>query len=426
MRSPTPAAPSKFVLAASAADGSFWEEPGWAPAARTGTEFRPPEKEELVPLPPHSSVMYLPGRRALGWRGPVQGPPRPVEDALVLACSLPSGYLRTLIPAYQREPDAPHLPLFGYAAVVFRRGKLYAAAVQTDDNPRWDPAQYHPRGLKKKIERRLEASPDNRVLRQLKVCATEYGCYNAQNVFLNRWEGAVPVSPACNAVCRGCISLQPDDMPSSPQQRFDFVPSLEEIVEVGLAHLNGSPEAIYSFGQGCEGEPLLRAELIARSIKAMREQTDRGCLHLNTNGSRPAGLKMVIAAGLDSIRVSLNSVLDEQYTTYYQPRNYSFADVTAGVRLAADNGLQVCLNYLVMPGWNDAEEEVEALVRFVREQGVTMIQMRNLNIDPDLYAEWVKRPGGRALGVPGMLEKLRQDCPALVIGNHTRYYRRGT
>lgn len=368
--------------------------------------------------------MYLPGRKALGWKGAVSGSPRPVDGAFVLACSLPSGYIRTLLPAYQREPGAPHLPLFGYAAVVFRKGKLFAAALQTDDNPRWEPDQYHRPDLERKINKRLKASPENRVLRQLKICALEYGCYNAQNVFYNRWEGAVPVSPACNAVCRGCISLQPDDMPASPQQRFDFVPSLEEIVEVGLSHLNGSPEAIYSFGQGCEGEPLLRADLIARSIKAMRAQTDQGCIHLNTNGSRPAGLKMVIAAGLDSIRVSLNSVLEEQYTAYYQPRNYTFADVTEGVRMAAQNGLQVCLNYLFMPGWNDAEEEVEALVRFVHEQGVNMIQMRNLNIDPDLYAEWVQRPGGKVLGVPAMLARLRQDCPGLVIGNHTRYYRR--
>jgi molybdenum cofactor biosynthesis enzyme MoaA len=169
---------------------------------------------------------------------------------------------------------------------------------------------------------------------------------------------------------------------------------------------------------------LLRADLIARSIKAMRAVTDRGSIHLNTNGSRPAGLRMVIAAGLDSIRVSLNSVLEEQYTTYYQPKNYTFADVAAGVRMAADNGLQVCLNYLVMPGWNDCEEEVDALVRFVREQGVDMIQLRNLNIDPDLYAEWVRRPGGKALGVARMLERLRQECPSLKLGNHTRYYRR--
>ncbi len=385
--------------------------------------MRAPHPDELTALPSHSSVMYLPGRQALGWPRGASGEPHPLQGALVLACSLPSGYIRTLLPAYRREEGAPHLPLFGYAAVVFRRGKLYAAALKTDANPRWDPSRYHGKDLQARIARRLKASPENRVLRQLALCATDYGCYNAQNVFYNRWEGAVPVSPSCNASCRGCISLQPEDMPSSPQQRFDFVPTVEEIVEVGLEHLK-TPEAIFSFGQGCEGEPLLRAERIARSIRTMREQTDQGCIHLNTNGSRPAGLKMVIAAGLDSIRVSLNSVLDELYTSYYQPRNYSFADVTASVRMAADNGLQVCLNYLVMPGWNDAEEEVEALVRFVHEQGVTMIQLRNLNIDPDLYAEWVRRPGGRVLGVPAMLARLKSECPSLRLGNHTPFYQR--
>ncbi|MCE7875417.1 hypothetical protein DYH09_34330 [bacterium CPR1] len=67
---------------------------------------------------------------------------------------------------------------------------------------------------------------------------------------------------------------------------------------------------------------------------------------------------------------------------------------------------------------------MEALVRFVHEQGVTMIQLRNLNIDPDLYAEWVRRPGGRVLGVPAMLARLKSECPSLRLGNHTPFYQR--
>ncbi|MEW6277095.1 MAG: radical SAM protein, partial [Candidatus Eremiobacterota bacterium] len=352
-----------------------------------------------------------------------RGQPDPVDGALCLACILPSGYTRTLLPAYGKEPTAPDLPLFGYAAVAFRGERLYCAAVRTEQNPRWDPRQYHRSDLAARLERRLKASPENRVLRQLAVCATEYGCYNAQNVFYGRWEGAVPVSPACNAVCRGCISLQPDDLPPSPQQRFDFVPTLEEIVEVGLAHLV-HPEAIYSFGQGCEGEPLLRADLIARSIRAMRAETDRGCLHLNTNASRPAGLRAVVAAGLDSIRISLNSVLPRIYTAYYQPRNYTFEDVAECARISREGGLQLCLNYLQMPGWNDVEEEVDALLDFLDEHQVDQVQMRNLNIDPDLYAGWVERPGGRTLGIPELIRRIRTHCPRVRIGNHTAFFQR--
>ncbi|CAN0432794.1 unnamed protein product, partial [Phaeothamnion confervicola] len=260
------------------------------------------------------------------------------------------------------------------------------------------------------IETRLQADSGNRVLEQLKICSLEYGCYNAQNIFLGRWEGAVPVSPACNAQCVGCISFQPDDLPPSPQQRFRFVPTLDEVVSVGLHHLQDET-SIYSFGQGCEGEPLLQGDLIAKSIRALREQTDKGTIHLNTNASRPAAFRKVAEAGLDSVRVSLNSVLAAYYEPYYQPRGYTFKDVVECIRIARDLGLLIHLNYLHMPGWNDREEEVEALVALLNEFGVNMVQMRNLNIDPDLYASSVDIPQGQALGVMELLHNIRKRAP---------------
>jgi len=190
-------------------------------------------------------------------------------------------------------------------------------------------------------------------------------------------------------------------------------------VEVGLQHLQ-YPDSIFSFGQGCEGEPLLQAPLIARSIRAMREQTSQGTIHLNTNASRPDGLAQVLEAGLDSLRVSLNSVLEEPYTAYYQPRGYRFADLEQSIRRARQHQVVVSLNYLHMPGWNDRQQEVEALVEFVQRLDIQMIQMRTLNIDPDMYASSVPMPSGPALGMRGLLQRLREDCPKLVIGNHTR------
>src|SRR5207245_11206176 len=99
---------------------------------------------------------------------------------------------------------------------------------------------------------------------QLARCATEYGCYTAQNFFLRAGEAAIPVSPACNAACIGCISEQePDAGVESAQARVRGAPSVQEIVDVALAHLEAAPEAIVSFGQGCEGEPLLLGPRIA-------------------------------------------------------------------------------------------------------------------------------------------------------------------
>jgi pyruvate-formate lyase-activating enzyme len=398
----------------------MWDVRGWTPAVRSGTEFRPANSEDWIEAPPGTRLQFLEGRQPLGWpKGSVfPEPATPLQGSLAVAAQLPSGYTRTLLPAYQRSDGKPYLPFFGYTAVAFREGQPWVAALQSDSNPHWHPRHYNPPDLLARIDEHQSRWPENRVLQQLQICATEYGCYNAQNVFLGRWEGAVPVSPACNAECLGCISLQPEDKPASPQQRFVFVPTQQEIVEVGLAHLQNE-DSIYSFGQGCEGEPLLQARLIADSIRAIRAQTSAGTLHLNTNASKPDGLARVIEAGLDSLRVSLNSVLEAPYTAYYQPRGYCFADLEESIRRARAGGVLVSLNYLHMPGWNDRQEEVEALVEYVNRLDIQMIQLRTLNIDPDMYAQTVPMPAGPALGMRELVACLRRYCPGLVIGNHT-------
>ena len=45
------------------------------------------------------------------------------------------------------------------------------------------------------------------------------------------------------------------------------------------------------------------------------------------------------------------------------------------------------INYLVFPGVTDREEEIEAMIEFVRRTGFKLIQLRNLNIDPESYLE---------------------------------------
>ena len=69
-------------------------------------------------------------------------------------------------------------------------------------------------------------------------------------------------------------------------------------------------------------------------FRAIRARTTHGTLHLNTNGSRPDAVARLADAGLDSIRVSLNSARPEAYTPYYRPRTYSFADVVETLRVA--------------------------------------------------------------------------------------------
>ncbi len=396
--------------------GQVEDVPGLSGVGRSGVQQRLPTDLELVPLPEEAQLQFLPGRRALGFDKKGR---QVALEGLAVAARLPIGYTRTLLPAFAREADClDYLPFFGYTAVFARGDQLVCAALRTEAKAQWSPDRYHGDDLGDRIALLQGQYPENLILRQLEICAKEYGCYNAQNVFFHRWEGAVTVSPSCNAQCRGCISLQPEGMPPSPQDRFGFKPTLEEILEVGRHHLS-APDAIFSFGQGCEGEPLLQGDLIADAVRELSRIPERGTIHLNTNASLPDKVEKIVEAGLDSLRVSLNSVLPRVYEAYYQPKRYRFEAVRESTLLARRAGVFVSLNLLMVPGWSDAREEVDALVAFVKECDVNMIQLRTLNIDPDLYAAHVPLPEGPALGVPAMLDELRSRCPGLVLGNHS-------
>ncbi|HEV8192651.1 MAG TPA: hypothetical protein VGP82_14390, partial [Ktedonobacterales bacterium] len=67
-----------------------------------------------------------------------------------------------------------------------------------------------------------------------------------------------------------------------------------------------------------------------------------------------------------------------------------------------------------------AEDEVEALLAFLRETGVQLVQLRNLNIDPEVFLPKVPKAGGKPLGIPVLIETLRREVPEVVIGNFSR------
>lgn len=409
-----PPAPRPVVANAA---GEITDVAGLRAAARAGDEVFPLEAVDLVPLPDASRLMFLPGRTPLAYeKGSIA--PEALDGALAVAAFLPPGWTAFSLTAFRREADAPLLPLYAYTAVCWHRGRFCVPARRVDDDPKHDPESFSTAEIEQRVAELRARLPHNRLIAHHGTrCALEWGCPNAQNLFLQRWEAPIAVSRACNAVCLACISEQPDDTIPSPQTRIEFLPSVEEILELALPHLESGPRAMISFGQGCEGEPLLQAELIERAIRAIRAATKSGTLHLNTNGSRPDAVEKLADAGLDSIRVSLNSARVEAYTPYYRPRTYAFADVAVTLRVAHEKGLWSSLNYLSFPGVTDRVDEAEALERLVRETGVRMIQWRNLNVDPDWYAEALGRDSrSPRLGMPVLLERIRAAFPELRFG----------
>jgi hypothetical protein len=122
---------------------------------------------------------------------------------------------------------------------------------------------------------------------------------------------------------------------------------------------------------------------------------------------------------MDSFRFSMNSVREELYNRYYRPKGYCFSDVLRSVRVSREAGRFTMINYLVSPGVSDAPEEVEALLRFVGESGVDMIQMRNLSIDPELYNREMG-VAGKGIGMYRLLETLKREFPRLQFGYYNR------
>jgi pyruvate-formate lyase-activating enzyme len=368
-------------------------------------------RAELIPLPPGAVVSMLPGR------SPALAGGRTVPRRTALGVLLPAGYTRTLLPAFVRKADAPQLPLFGYTFAAVVDDELAVAAMQTDEGEDWQPRRFGTGELEKIVAARTAADPRNRTLAQLSVCAREYGCFTAQNVFLERGEAAVPVAPKCNAACVGCISeLDADSTIPSPQTRLAFEPDVADLARIGVHHLERVNDGIVSFGQGCEGEPLLRASTIAEAIGRIRAARSNGTINLNTNGSLPKMLQRIIDAGLQAVRVSLNSFRPEIYAAYYRPTGYSLDDVLESVALATAAGLRVSLNLLTHPGVTDDRAEVEAMETFLRAHPVALVQTRTLNIDPDVYFERVGRPAEPL----GMREALRRiGALGVALGNFT-------
>jgi pyruvate-formate lyase-activating enzyme len=409
--------------------GNIFDHPTLTMAGMNGTEAVLPENVELIPLPEDSRLFTIPDTPPVAWDSrqrkfvTVETVREGRRDMRVQAVSafMAPGYVRTLLPACDYSKKKVHLPLWSYTAVGWdEEGERFVvAASRVDGNENWLPRNYDDRLLDPLVRKMLKALPQNRLLEQLARCAVDYHCFAAKNLFYRRWEAPIPTSPACNSRCLGCISLQPSDCCPSNHERISFVPTPEEIVALMLPHLEEAPEPIVSYGQGCEGDPILQADTIAEATRRLKAATSRGTVNFNSNGSLPDKVSMLCDAGMDSFRFSMNSVREEPYNAYYRPSGYRSADVLESVKRAKAAGRFTMINYLVSPGVSDHPDEVEALLRFIGDTGVDMIQMRNLSIDPDFYNKRMA-VSGKGIGMYRMLERVKREFPRIQYGYFNR------
>ncbi len=399
-------------------NGNIFEDTSLYVTGRTGWDAVPIPEDEWIELPEGGQLYELPGRKGIGID--VQsGEMRLCELGWAVAAFIPPAHTGFYIAAFETQVDAPTLPLFCYTAAGWLNEKFYVPAIRIEQDIRQECAGYDSKEIEAGVDNLLKAYPHNRLVEHLaNKCALTYHCPAARNYFLGRWECPVPTSPACNANCVGCISFQPEEESIvSTQDRLTFKPTAEEIVEFTVPHLEEAPFPLISFGQGCEGEPLLMWETIREAIIQIRKHTSKGSININTNGSKPDAVKALFEAGLNSIRVSTNSVLSEVYTPYYRPNNYVFEDIVESLKVMHELGGWTSINYFVFPGMTDRVEEYEALRKLIKETGLNMIQWRNFNIDPDWYLGHIGMVDtGERLGVKQIMQLLRDEFPDLKFG----------
>lgn len=416
--------PSKIPYLVYADDtGNILEDTRYEAVGRSGRNTVRLTKEDFIELPEGSEFFFMPQRLPYGYNWKT-GDIELRDSGKAVAVFVSPAHTQTYLSAYEKEEKAPVLPLYAYTAVGWLNGKFYTTAVRIEPDVRQDFDQFNFPTIKRKVTAFRKKYPDNKLVEHLASnCALTYHCRAAQNYFLNRWECPIPASPACNAECLGCISLQPEENPiNSAHFRLKFQPSAKEISEVAIDHIETAPNPIVSFGQGCEGEPLLVWEALRDSIKEIRRQTSDGIININTNGSKPEAVEALCKAGLQSIRVSMNSAQKEWYTNYYLPRNYKFEDVVESIKVVRKHNGWASINYFTFPGLTDSPEEYEALRKLIRDTNLSMIQWRNFNIDPDWYLKKAKiGETGKGLGILHIMQALKKEFPHLRYGYFNPY-----
>ena len=398
--------------------GNIFEDTSLYTVGRTGWDAIAVPVEDWIELPDGGSLYELPGRRGIGI-DVTTGEMRLCDKGWAVAAFIPPAHTGLYLSAYESEPGAPTLPLFCYTAAGWFNNKFYVPAVRIEQDIRQECRGYDTNGIETGVQQLLKAYPHNRLVKHLADnCCNTYHCPAARNYFMGRWECPVPSSPACNANCVGCISFQPEDETiTATQDRLTFKPTAEEIVEFTVPHLETAPFPLISFGQGCEGEPLLMWETIGKAIREIRKHTPKGNININTNGSKPASVQALCEAGLNSIRVSTNSARKHIYEAYYRPNNYIFEDIIESLKVMRRYNGWTSINYFVFPGMTDSIAEYEALRQLIKDTGLNMIQWRNFNIDPDWYMGKIGQyDTGECMGIKQMMELIQEEFPAVKYG----------
>ena len=323
-----------FKLLLSDPAGTVLEHPTLLAAVRSDEHVLPPRGRPIA-LPSGAKLAHLPGRRPVGLN-PKTGALELVREFTIdgktfapnaVGAVLPPGYTRTYLPGGGEGRRA------GAAAVGVHRGGVGAegagglGAAHRSPHALGPVALQRPRG-EGPGEGAPRALPRQPGARSSSRCArSSTGASPARTSSTASDEGGIPASVMCNAQCVGCISRA-----ARRRAARDPRPHERRAGRRGDGGRRGvAPGARHGPHHG-ELRPGLRGRA-AHPLALDREGHSasrasarrRAAININTNGSLPHGLRALFDAGLDAVRVSLNSAHPELYAAYYQPKGYGFA-----------------------------------------------------------------------------------------------------
>jgi len=175
------------------------------------------------------------------------------------------------------------------------------------------------------------------------------------------------VTDRCNMRCRYCM----------PEEDYLWLPrtsllSFEELTRLATIFQGLGVRRIRLTG----GEPLLRHGLpdLVRMLAASSTTED---LALTTNGILLEGhLPSLIAAGLDRVTVSLDTLRPERLVAF--ARSTRHADALRGITAAQAAGLPVKLNSVMVRGFND--DELLDLLEYARLVGAEIRYIEYMDV----------------------------------------------
>jgi pyruvate-formate lyase-activating enzyme len=113
----------------------------------------------------------------------------------------------------------------------------------------------------------------------------------------------------------------------------------------------------------------------------------------------------------------MNSARPDCHRKYYRPSGFSFDDVRQTIRVMKEHGRHVSLNYFILPGFTDDPEEFSALVDLMENCSPDLIQLRNLNMDPEKYLKVVRHESDKPpMGMIAWHHTLKARFPQLKFG----------